>query len=630
MARSLRPIDVFPITTRVLEVLRVADVTPGMRRVTLGGEQLAAHTAENGFPVAAFRSEGFDDEFKLILKHPDTETVVGPTQNDGVLNWPRDDDHLLFRTYTARRWDPVAGELDVDLVTHGVGSGTTWARRVQPGEQVQIAGPKSSSPHPVGVDWTLVAGDETALPAIGRWLEEWPAGARGKVFIEVGEPGHRQDLPVPDGVELTWLSRDGAEPGSTTLLFDAIRDTDWWDGRVFAWVAGESLTLIPIRRWLCGEKSLPKEQVEVTGYWRRQEVAVSEADASLPDLDADDDEGRFHELSEIVPGFVLRVAATVGLGMAFNGEPRTLEELAAATGCERAGLGKLLRYLEAIDIVERDDTGRYALTSMGRELEDDDIADALHLEGTHAARELGGMLSLRAAVQTGTGDHARWFGSDYEARVQSDQAALRARVEDEADSATYFAGALASSPALDGLESLVIAGNGAGGYAEAIVRTRESASVTVVAPPSEIEEIDAVHAPHERITLQPGSLLEQRAAPVDGFLITGLGSYPDADAIYVLRQAAASLRFEGRVLVFGEVLDAELADEHDYEHDLIEFALTGGGARTHDEHIALFTAAGLGNAERITIGWGETLYKLTPREWLPLPEGVGPLTAGRS
>ena len=86
MARSLRPLDVYPITVRTLDVLRVADVTPGMRRVTLGGAELAAHTAANGYPVAAFRSDGFDDEGKLILQHPDAEVPVAPTQADGVLD----------------------------------------------------------------------------------------------------------------------------------------------------------------------------------------------------------------------------------------------------------------------------------------------------------------------------------------------------------------------------------------------------------------------------------------------------------------------------------------------------------------------------------------------------------------
>ncbi len=211
MARTLRSLEVFPITTRMLQVIRTADVTPGMRRVTIGGPALAAHTADNGFPVDAFRSDGFDDEFKILLKHPDSEVIVGPVQADGVLNWPRGDDHLVLRTYTVRRWDPVMGEIDVDFVRHGLGPATTWAYTAQPGDEVQIAGPKMSGAQPVDADWVLVVGDETALPAIGRWLEEWQEGVRGQFFVEVAEEEHRQlDLPVPEGVELTWRVRNGA------------------------------------------------------------------------------------------------------------------------------------------------------------------------------------------------------------------------------------------------------------------------------------------------------------------------------------------------------------------------------------------------------------------------------------
>lgn len=616
MARSLRPIDVYPITTRTLEVLRVADVTSGMRRVTLGGAELAAHTAENGFPVAAFRSEGFDDEFKIILKHPDAEVTVGPTQADGVLNWPRGDEHLLLRTYTVRRWDPSSGEIDVDFVRHGVGPATSWASRVQPGERVQIAGPKSSAPHPVGVDWTLVAGDETALPAIGRWLEEWPQGARGQVFIEVAEAVHRQQLTVPEGVSVTWLSRDGAEPGTTTLLFDAIRAAEWWDGTVFAWVAGETLTLTPIRRWLRQEKGLPKEQVEVTGYWRRQEVVVSEEDAGVQDLDATKDEQeRFHELSEIAPGFALRVAATLGLGVAFGAEERGVAELAAELGVDAAALGKLLRYLASIEVAERTAPGRYRLTSLGRELENDYLAEALSLDGVHAGRELGGLLSLLAAVRTGRGDHERWFGAGYEQHVQSTTALLTERIEQEAEFANYVAGALATAVPVGEEATVVVAGRAPGGFATALADAHPALRAVVVAAPSELEVLRAVHGAHDRIDYEPGSILERRPQAVDAVLLTSvLGTLPDADAVHAVRQAAASLRPGGHVLVFGDVLDAELAHDHDYEDDLIGFALHGGGARDHEEHLALFAAAGFAEPERRTVGWGFTLYILTAAE----------------
>lgn len=616
MAGSLRPIEVFPITTRTLDVLRVSDVTPGMRRITLGGPELAAHTAANGYPVAAFRSDGFDDEFKIILKHPDVETAIGPTQADGLLNWPRDNPHMLFRTYTVRRWDPVAGELDVDFVNHGVGPAATWAYRVQPGERVQIAGPKSSSLPPVGADWTLVAGDETALPAIGRWLEEWPDGARGQVFIEVAQPEHRQELRVPDGVSLTWLSRDGAEPGTTTLLFDAIRDAPWWDGTVLAWVAGETLTLTPIRRWLRNEKGLAKEAIDVTGYWRRQEVAVRDQDASLPDFDTSQDQSaRFHELTEILPGFAVRIAATLGLAAAFDDQPRTVAHLATTTGTDPVGLGKLLRFLAAIRLTERLDDDRYRLTGLGRGLENDYLTEALHLDGLQARRELGGALSLLAAVRTGRGDHARWFGADYAQHIQNDPVLLAARTEHEVAEAVYVAGALATAPAFTGLSTVTIAGPAPGSFAAALTEAHPELRTTIVAAPSEIEYLQRAHPAQKHIEYEAGSLLGPRPVPSDAVLLAdALRTLTDADAAHVLRQAAASVNPGGRVLVFGDVLNPEVADEHDYEDDLIDFALHGGGTRDHDEHQALFAAAGLHPVERTTVGWGYTLYTLAPQD----------------
>ena len=429
MAINLRPTEIFPITTRFLQVIRTADVSPGMRRVTMGGEQLKAHTAENGYPVAEFRSDGFDDEFKVLIKHPDVDVAVGPAQLDGVLDWPRGDEHLLLRTYTVRRWDPEAGEIDVDFVNHGVGPATSWARNVQPGETIQIAGPKSSSAHPKDVDWVLVGADETALPAVARWLEEWPEGARGQFFIEVEEESHRQDLNVPQGVELTWLIRHGAEAGTTTLLFDALKAAEWWEGKVFAWVAGEAGTLTPIRRWLRREKDLDKEQIEVTGYWKKQKVVASADNPELPDLAAmENSREAFHELTEIMPGIALRVAATLGLGQVFGNSERSLAELVGSTGAVETGLFKLLRYLTALEVVERTQKG-WRLTEIGRELDNDDTAEELNLDGALAKKELAVVQGFLGAIRDG--EHANYQESDL---------LLQQRLEFENEYAAYVAG----------------------------------------------------------------------------------------------------------------------------------------------------------------------------------------------
>lgn len=508
--------------------------------------------------------------------------------------------------------DEAAGEIDVDLVVHGVGAASTWAKRVEPGEPVQIAGPKSSAGHPAGVDWTLVAGDETALPAIGRWLEHWPTGARGQVFIEVADDAHRQDLPVPDGVEVSWLSRDGAEAGTTTLLFDAVRSADWWPGTVFAWVAGETLTLAPIRRWLRNDRGLPKEQVEVTGYWRRQSVVVSAGDRETPDLDAGGDLGEaFHELTELAPAFALRVAATIGLAAAFDGGPRTGDELAGRTGADADGVRKLVRYLASIGVTERCPDGRYALTELGRELEDDERADELRLDGVHAGRELAALLALAAAVRTGRGDDAERNGRTFDERALDDPGLVAERVEAESEFAVYPAGPLASHPALDGAREIVIGGPGAGAFAETVVGAHAAARVRLVGAPSELAALARIHPADPRLVHEPGSLLARRDEPADVVVLgDALTALPDVDAVHLLRCARESLRPGGRVVLVTRVLDPDTASEHDYEDDLAAFALSGGGRRDDAEHRALVREAGLDVTDRRMVGWGDSAYTL--------------------
>jgi len=613
MARSLRPLDVYPITTRFLEVLRVQDVTPGMRRVTLGGAGLAAHTAPNGFPVAAFRSDGVDDEFKIILKHPDLTEALGPTQADGVLSWPRDE-KAIVRTYTVRRWDEAAGELDVDFVNHGVGPATSWANRVQIGEQVQIAGPKMSAGHPRGADWLLIAGDETALPAIGRWLEEWPAGTPAQVFIEIGAPADRQQLVVPDGVQVTWLSRDGATPGTTTLLLDAVRAAAWWPGKPFVWAAGEAVSLTPLRRWLRTEKQLPREQLDITGYWRRQEVLVSTEDPSMPDLAATEtDTHRMHELTEVLPAFAVRVAVTVGLVDALSERALSLAETVEATGADRAGLPRLLRYLVSLEVLEQDERDRYLLAPLGRVLEEEHVAEELHLEQIHSHRTVAGALTLLSAVRTGRGDHDRWFGSSLAETVATDPRLLSSVLAHDAEEAGYVAGALAAAAELDGVASVTLAGRGCGVVADELVGRHPEVTVTIVAMPSELTALQQRHDAHPRIRHQPGSVLDVQAEPADAVLLVDLlGSLADDDAALVLRQAARNLGPDGRILVFGDVLDPAAADEHDYEADLVAFTLTGGGLRDQHQTAALVAAAGLQEVGRSTISWGYPLLALAP------------------
>ena len=407
----------YSLSTRYLQVLRVHDVTDGMRRVTLGGEQLAAHTADNGYPVPAFRSDNFDDSIKLIFSTTPGRTPQGPEQRDGKIAWPSKNSGSTRRTYTVRNYDASRGELDIDFVLHGSGVASDWARQAQVGQTLQIAGPKSTASHPSGADWILAAGDATALPAMSRWLEQWPAGQRGKFFIAVHADSHRQDLVQPEGVAITWLVRD-----NPNALYDAITSTDWWDGEPFAWVAGESASLKPIRRWLQHEKGLSKDQMHLSGYWksgkqkdryranRTQPTEITRATepaatpipaavqaASTPAVQ----ELGFAALADLVAPFAIRTAITIGLGTALATAPRDTEELAVATNTQPAGLATLLAYLETHNLVTRNSAQQWQLSTAGRLLADANTIDQLSADQPRTNETVTGLAHLHEALVDG-------------------------------------------------------------------------------------------------------------------------------------------------------------------------------------------------------------------------------------
>lgn len=244
---------------REMRVVRVSDVTPHMRRLTLKGENLHRF-ATGGLHVRL-----------LFPKNRRTQPQWPVTGADGRPSWPTAENCPDVRIYTIRRVNVAKGEVDIDFVVHPGEAmpGARFALEAEPGHVVGMTGPGGGS---VGAaNWYLLAGDETALPAIGRILETLPASAHAVVRIETGELADQQQLPSSASVDLQWLNRAGAAPGTTSLLADAVRRVDWpRDGRsVFAWAGCEYAAFSAIRRYLREERRLSRKEHLVAAYWRR-------------------------------------------------------------------------------------------------------------------------------------------------------------------------------------------------------------------------------------------------------------------------------------------------------------------------------------------------------------------------
>ncbi|MBF8781454.1 siderophore-interacting protein [Pseudomonas fulva] len=234
------------IRQRRLQVLRVTDLTPRMRRITLGGEELQG-----------FLSLGSDDHVKLLFALTAEQQQAIEARSLGRDGGARP----TMREYTPRRIDLAHNELDIDFVLHGDGPASTWAAQATPGQVLHIAGPRASLVVPDVFDSYLLIGDETAIPAIARRLEELPAGRQVVAVIQIEDEHERQVLTSKADVEVIWVLRH------QQALLDRLRQLQLPRGSLYGWVALER-SLTRQAKTLLLEKGVPEQALKAAAYWR--------------------------------------------------------------------------------------------------------------------------------------------------------------------------------------------------------------------------------------------------------------------------------------------------------------------------------------------------------------------------
>lgn len=254
-----------------MTVVRVVDLTPHMRRITFSGDGIERYV-------------GGGPHF-LLLVPPDASTQLElPRPGEDGLPLPQSEaTRPKARHYTVRRIDTVACTMDVDFVMHeGESVGASWAASARPGAVAGFYGPLGK-PVP-DADWYLLVGDETALPVIARTLEALPVTARGIALIEVADAREEQFIDCKADIELRWLHRNGAEPGTTSLLIDAVCAVTLPPAgtRIHAMAGVEYAAFKAIRKYWRRELRLDKKAAWPGIYWRRghsEDEADDHADA---------------------------------------------------------------------------------------------------------------------------------------------------------------------------------------------------------------------------------------------------------------------------------------------------------------------------------------------------------------
>lgn len=290
MTTTLGPAPVFLHPVRVFgaAVAEVRDLGPHFRRITIAGPRLARFGVPG--PVRDLR-------IKMLFHSPGTVPSL-PGSPDGTLHagwyqeWLREDlpsrGHIRSYTVRALRQQAAAREIDVDFVLHTrsgtpSGPGSAWAAAAVVGQPVWFVGPDAHAVTPAtplpeaGINWrpgtadqVLLAGDETATPAICSIVESLPAHVQGHAFLEVPDSMDIQPLPPPARVQVTWLHRGAAGRGErlTEAVRQALQQVAAKDGKPpgYAWVGAEAATVRVLRRVMSGF-GVDTRNSEFRGYW---------------------------------------------------------------------------------------------------------------------------------------------------------------------------------------------------------------------------------------------------------------------------------------------------------------------------------------------------------------------------
>jgi NADPH-dependent ferric siderophore reductase len=226
----------FDSRKRTLNVLSKLHITPRMLRIVAGGDDLAD-----------FTSLSADDHFKLFV--------------------PGKSGELESRDFTPRRFDADSRQLTIDFALHQAGPAIEWAKEAKIGDSLTIGGPRGSFVVPDDFDWWLLIGDETALPSIGRRVEELSKGTRAITLVAVTDRAEEQVFNTKADHQALWAYRSPHEVTHPEPLLSVLSEIQLPPGDGYVWIAAEVNVARAVKKHMINNVRHPLHWLRATGYW---------------------------------------------------------------------------------------------------------------------------------------------------------------------------------------------------------------------------------------------------------------------------------------------------------------------------------------------------------------------------
>ena len=417
--------------------------------------------------------------------------------------------------------------------------------------------------------------------------------------VTVPSASEEQTFDHTTDLHLTWVHRDTEGAGSGALMA-AVAAAPWRDGRVYAWAAGETGMLRPLRRWLKEKKRVPAGYTDIAGYWQAGQSQPERGEA-LHTL---------RHLTDLSVPYAVRAAVSLDLAELVTDGHTTVPALAGAAGADPRGVRRLLRLLAHEDLfaLDADDTVR--LLPAGTVLMEEHAHDHLDSRAGHG-RLHGAWPGLLHAVRTGEAGFPHARGHTFWDELATDERLGRTFDAVLDRWAQQWTPAVVRRLALTD-EHVVDVGGGTGAFLGRLLETCPETRGTLVELPATAEAARAHLAGRgvgDRVRFASQSFFEPLPGDGDVYLLAQvLHDWPDAEATALLRRVAEAAG-DRRVILVERLSGPEL-DGHEAAFDLHMYAVFGSGERTREEYADLAAAAGLRLHRTVRIRGGLHMLEL--------------------
>lgn len=210
--------------------------------------------------LAGFIAPGGGDHVRVVVAPEGDEVALGPTGE------PLGES----RTETVVDHSVDEGWLDLDVLVHGTDGGGLigpWAARAPLGSPAVVMGPKGSVVLSGAPGEVVLAGDDSALPAVRRYLRMLGPSVTGELLLETRFDRASLGIEPAAGLRVSILEPDSAPSAALAVALHALpAPTDPLERFVFA--CGEQ-SLVSAARAVLGAWGIDVERAVVKGYWKR-------------------------------------------------------------------------------------------------------------------------------------------------------------------------------------------------------------------------------------------------------------------------------------------------------------------------------------------------------------------------